>query len=723
MKKIKCKRLGSLGWGLLIGLMGSLISLLPVTSGWEEGAGLGLLFHLRGQRSAPEEVVIVTINGETGAQLGLGEEIPEWPRSIHAELIERLREAGVALIAIDIFFKKPGDEERDARLAKAIKQAGNVLLVGYLERQRIRTGAQSLYVERLIPPAAPLVDSAVGIAPFVLPKVPVRVSRFWTFNGENALPSLPVRAVYQLADPTGDTLARLLKLDPAKWSGNHNRLHMAQRLRSEPALRERLRERLLSRDLNPPLDPVQRARLQALLNIYDGEVYPYLNFYGPPASLTTIPYQQLLKADAQLLQSLRGKVIFIGYAGSYQPKQRDGFYTVFSQENGLDLSGVEIAATAFTNLLKGESLSRLSPLNILLLCMAYGLAITLLLRSLPGSLGILITLLTGMVYLSVAYALFDIYQIWLPWFVPLGLQTPLAMIIVLTRHYRQMHLSREQLRDLFGYYLPGDVIDRLALDRERTMGHGDKAFGICLASDARQYTRLAEQMEPDVLKTFLNRYYEVLFAPVRSRGGVVSDVIGDAMLAIWPSTSPDVELRQKACEAALDIVNNLQTSDLEPSLPTGIGLHAGELVMSHVGAIDHFEYRAVGDMVNTTSRIEVMNKLLGTTILASEEMLPGLRGIVTRKLGAFLVTGRQQPIELYEIAALEADATAALRELHRAFAEALDEWRAGERSSAHARFEAILERYPKDGPSAYYVQQYRERRRSQINPLTMGKLD
>jgi adenylate cyclase len=384
---------------------------------------------------------------------------------------------------------------------------------------------------------------------------------------------------------------------------------------------------------------------------------------------------------------------------------------------------VEIAATAFANLLRGESLTHLSPANLLLLCMTYGLAITLLLRSLPGSLGILVSLVTAMVYLSVVYGLFDVYQIWLPWFVPLGLQTPLAMIIVLTLHYRQMRLSREQLRELFGFYLPGDVIDRLAFDRERTMGHGDKAFGICLASDARQYTRLAEQMEPNELKTFLNRYYKILFAPVRSRGGVVSDVIGDAMLAIWPSTSPDAELRQKACEAALEIVKNLQASDLEPCLPTGIGLHAGELVMSHVGAIDHFEYRAVGDMVNTTSRIEVMNKLLGTTILASEDMLPGLRGILTRKLGAFLVTGRRQPIELYEIAAFEADATPALRELHRVFAEALDEWQSGERSSAHARFEAILERYPKDGPSAYYAQQYRERRRSQINPLTMGRTD
>lgn len=715
------RSLGTLGFGLLIGLLGSLVSLLPITAAWEEGVGLGLLFHLRGPRPAPPEVIIVSINGETAAQLGLGEEIPEWPRALHAELIDRLNDADAKVIAIDIFFKKPRDEAMDRRLAKAIARAGNILLVGYLEKRQVKAGAQTLQIERLIPPTTLLADAAAGVAPFVLPKVPVRVSRFWTFNGENTLPSLPALALYQVANGGGSPLDQLL--DPATpMTGqtqiveNGNQIPMARRLRHEAALRHRLRE-IIQAEHTPGLTPSRKLTLQALLTLYEGETYPYLNFYGPPSTIRTIPYQQLLDNETDLQQTLAGKAVFIGYAGNYQPKQRDGFYTVFSQDNGLDLSGVEISATAFANLLHGETLTPLSPLSRIILCLTYGLLLSLLLRSLPGSMGIFVTLLLAMTLFSLVYGLFERYQLWLPWFVPLALQTPLAMILVLTWSYRQMRISREQLRELFGYYLPGDVIDRLAQDKERAMEHSDKAFGICLASDARQYTRLAEQMEPVDLQAFLNRYYQILFAPVRTREGVVSDVVGDAMLAIWPATHADPALRQRACEAALEIVKTLEMSSLDPPLPTGIGLHAGELVMSHVGAIDHFEYRAVGDMVNTTSRIEAMNKLLGTTILASEAMLPGLKGILTRELGAFLVTGRQQPIVLHEIAALEADATPALRELHQTFAAALAEWQTGNRESAHIRFEAILQRYPEDGPSTYYVQQYRERRRSQINPL------
>jgi adenylate cyclase len=715
----KNRSLRSLGLGLLIGLLGVLICLHPATSGWEEGIGLGTLFKLRGARPAPSDVAIVSINGDTGAQLGLGEEIPEWPRSLHARLIDRLHEAGVAVIAFDIFFKKPRDSAQDAQLADAISRAGNVLLVAYLERQRMVTQGQTLHIERLMPPLKALDSAAAGVAPFVLPKVPVRVNRFWTFRGENELPSLPVLALRQLIDPDGRLIDRLLGVAEAPSGHNaeaRDDLSLALRLRDDPQLREHLQERLLADDLSPPLSSEQRRRLQALLDLYGGNAYPYLDFYGPPASIPTIPYQQLLAADSDRLRQLRGKVVFVGYVGDFQPKQRDGFYTVFSQDNGLDLSGVEIAATAFANLLHEETLKPLEPAGLAALLLAYGLAITLLLRRLPGSLGVFATLGLATLYLATVYLLFVHERIWLPWFVPLLLQTPLAMILVLTWHYRQMRLSREHLRELFGYYLPGDVIDRLAQDKERTMEQSDKAFGICLASDARQYTSLAERMAPDELQTFLNHYYEILFAPVRTRDGVVSDVVGDAMLAIWPAARPDPELRQKACEAALAISRALERSNLEPRLRTGIGLHAGELVMTHVGAIDHFEYRAVGDMVNTATRIEEMNKMLGTTILASADVVTGLHHILTRELGAFLVAGRQQPIVLHEITAFEAEASSEQRALHRDFADALVEWHTGERSAACARFEAILERHPDDGPSAYYVQQFHERRRSRINP-------
>ncbi|MEW8030562.1 MAG: adenylate/guanylate cyclase domain-containing protein [Candidatus Thiodiazotropha sp.] len=709
--------LRSTAFGMIIGVLGIAISLLPGSASWEENFGLSLLFEMRGQRPAPEQVTIISINGQTAEQLGLGEEIPDWPRSLHAQLIQRLTEAGVAVIAYDIFFKKSRGPGHDEAMAKAIQRAGNVLLVAYLEQRRVLNGQANVHIERLIPPTEKLAEAAVGVAPFVLPKIPVRVSRFWTFTGENRLISLPAAALQLFVDPDGGQLNKLLQSLgeesslPGSWMSH---TYTVSRIRDDTALQANLLDAFSYGRLSQ-LPNLQRQRLEALLNLYTGDAHPYLNFYGPPGSIPTIPIHDALSATQKELANLRDKVVFIGYAGTYQPRQKDGFYTVFSQPNGLDLSGVEIAATAYANLLSSETLLPLNSSSLILLLIGYGVGITLLFRWLPGVRGIIAGILVSILYLILVYSLFSQQHIWLPWFVPIVIQTPLALILTQTWHYRQMRSSREWLRELFGYYLPGDVIDHLAQQKREPITEANSAFGVCLATDAQNYTEFAENMDPVELQAYLNRYYEILFTPVRTRNGVVSDVVGDAMLAIWPSTEPDFSLHQMACETALAINSSLQQSDLEPKLFTRIGLHAGELVMSHVGAIDHFEYRAVGDMVNTTSRIENLNKLLGTAILASSEVVNGLKGIETREVGQFSVAGKQQLLTIHEVSATREETTPRLRKLHDHFAEALADWMHGEREKAYEKFQHILNEYPDDGPTMYYVQQYRERRKSRKN--------
>ncbi|MEW8586058.1 MAG: hypothetical protein AB2531_09865, partial [Candidatus Thiodiazotropha sp.] len=128
-----------------------------------------------------------------------------------------------------------------------------------------------------------------------------------------------------------------------------------------------------------------------------------------------------------------------------------------------------------------------------------------------------------------------------------------------------------------------------------------------------------------------------------------------------------------------------------------------------------FEYRAVGDMVNTTSRIENLNKLLGTTMLASSAVVDGLKGIETREVGQFVVAGKQLPITIYEVAAMSDEVSPGLRRLHADFADALAEWMRGDRESSYEKFKRILAEHPDDGPTQYYVEQYRERRKSRKN--------
>ena len=126
-----------------------------------------------------------------------------------------------------------------------------------------------------------------------------------------------------------------------------------------PELGKILRE-MLANEKNLDIPSMDHPRVQALIELYEGDDQRYLNFYGPPGSITTIPYYLVAdnqKSDSGIkMPDMTGKVVFVGFSDLYDPGQPDRFYTVFTNDDGVDLSGVEIAATSFGNLLTDKSL-------------------------------------------------------------------------------------------------------------------------------------------------------------------------------------------------------------------------------------------------------------------------------------------------------------------------------------------------------------------------------
>jgi adenylate cyclase len=215
-------------------------------------------------------------------------------------------------------------------------------------------------------------------------------------------------------------------------------------------------------------------------------------------------------------------------------------------------------------------------------------------------------------------------------------------------------------------------------------------------------------MTPEALGAFMNAYYAALFEPVQRHGGWVSDVLGDAVLAIWAAAQPEAVLQEHACLAALDIAAEIQQfkEDAETwHLPTRIGLHAGPMLMGNVGAYDRYEYRALGDIVNTASRVEGLNKTLGTRILASQEVVHQLDSVLTRELGVFRLAGKSQSLVVHELLCCIEGAPMAQRTLCAHFAEALDLYRKREWGQAIEQFSAIIHHPDSlgDGPSLFYL--------------------
>ena len=179
------------------------------------------------------------------------------------------------------------------------------------------------------------------------------------------------------------------------------------------------------------------------------------------------------------------------------------------------------------------------------------------------------------------------------------------------------------------------------------------------------------------------------------------------MLAIWAGASAKAEgdLRARACRAALGIaqaVDRFNRSSGAPALPTRIGLNAGPMLLGNIGAVDHYEYRAVGDMVNTATRIQGLNKVLRTRILVARESVAGLTEFQTRALGVFLLPGKSKPIEVCELLCARADADAVTEQSCALFAAALADYGQRRWEPARAGFGRLLGQNPADVPARLY---------------------
>ncbi len=717
---------GSVGLGVSVAALGVLVYFGLFGFDLEESLGLDLMLKAQGQRPVPPEVVVVNLDKASADRLGLPAEVRKWPRTVHARLIDRLAQGGASVIAFDVYFKEARSREEDAALAGSISAAGNVILYAYLQREAVDFSAPSQFssrtvnVERLLAPTATIASSAVASAPFALPKSKIKVSQFWTFRGSAGdaatLPAVVLQLyalenysvfLRLLGDVRAEVAAELPMAEPQVLLDS-GLLALMDRLRALfgkwPQLGQSLLQRLDS-DPDAAAAPQVRRRLAAMIRLYQAGDLHYLNFYGPPNTIRTVSYADVLQAE-RLPVDFAGKVVFVGQAERYQPNQTDGFYTAYSQPDGLDLSGVEIAATAFANLVDDSTVKPLSPALFIGLIIVYGMFAAALSRRYSALRSVGLSAMLAAVYGAVAFIVFQKYQLWMPVVVPLLIQTPVALVAGLAIGHWQASRDRNRVRQAFGHFIPDRAVDKLLRTSGPLHAQHEIQYGICLATDGENYTRLAESMSPDALQTYMNRYYQALFEPVRRHGGIVSDVVGDGMLAIWSAPEGDIGLRAQACHAALEVARSVEKFNAanEAPLPTRIGLHAGELVLGNLGAGDHYEYRAVGDIVNTASRIEGVNKTLHTHILVSQAALQGLEGFVVRELGSFCLLGKEQPVALYELLGRSGQVDTAVEDLSRDFGRGLAAYRNRAWQQAVLIFEGILQTAPLDGPARFYLE-------------------
>ncbi|MDD5034752.1 MAG: adenylate/guanylate cyclase domain-containing protein [Methylococcaceae bacterium] len=688
---------------LAIGIGTALLGLTPYFSLLEEKAGLALLFWMRGEKTPPVEIVIVNIDRDSSAALGQPDTPNRWNRHLHAEAVRRLQAAGVELIAFNIFFGL-GHPDEDEDLAGAMRTAGNVVLADFLTLKHLQ---DQVYIESLEKPTPVLARSALAEAPFLLARG-AESTRFLTWHGDaNEYPTLPV-TLLQLYLWKAAVLVSPLSQDEAKETGISST--PADRLPGDSALAELVR-RYRASGTTPPLPQLserQRQALTSLVKTYADRSPRYFDHYGDTALIPRIPYQRLIQNSPEELPDLHGKIVLIGFSENFQPEGGDSsFYSPFSP-----ISNLELAALALSNLIENKSIHPLLGTGgQFVWLLVWGCFIGLLSQARTLIAGTAAIFVSAAAYLAAASFLFAVKGLWLPLILPLLLQVPAGLITCLVNNYLTRSREHRKIHSVIRRFIPVDVASQLIHPADPGHWEGHLAFGACLATDAGQYTSLAEKMEPMSLGELMNCYYAAIFPPVATHHGWVSDVVGDAMMAIWTASTDEPELRIRALNAALEIRSALAAFEAERniSLPIRMGLHCGEMRVGFVGSTHHGEYRAVGDTVNTAARLEALNKVLGTQVLVSTPTVSDLTGFVSRPLGSFLLAGKTQPVTVHELIGLTGESKNLPTDLLDRFESALALFQAERWESAAECFAEIARDFPEDGPTLFYLDAARAR--------------
>ena len=230
------------------------------------------------------------------------------------------------------------------------------------------------------------------------------------------------------------------------------------------------------------------------------------------------------------------------------------------------------------------------------------------------------------------------------------------------RHQAEMALREsETLRATMYRYLSQDLAEEL-LDTGKTSVGGARQFVSILFADIRGYTRLSEQMPPEMVVDLLNAYFEIMVDVIFEQNGTLDKFIGDAIMAIFGSPVPQADHARRAVRTALNMQRSLaqfnqqQRQQGKPTIEIGMAINSDHVVTGNIGSSKRMEFTAIGDGVNLTARLEGLTKLYGCSILISEHTYQLCQEeIWVRELDYVRVKGKTQPVHIYEVLGMKAD--------------------------------------------------------------------
>jgi adenylate cyclase len=214
------------------------------------------------------------------------------------------------------------------------------------------------------------------------------------------------------------------------------------------------------------------------------------------------------------------------------------------------------------------------------------------------------------------------------------------------------------IKETFGRYLSQSVVDEILTSPGGPKLGGTRKVVTILMSDLRGFTSLSETRDPEEMVQLLNRYLEKMSRIILQYDGIIDEIIGDAILAVFGAPKSHGNDPERAIACAIEMQNCLEVLNKEviesgyPPLEMGIGINTGSVIVGNIGSELRMKYGIVGDAVNRASRIE--SNSIGGQVLIGESTFNQAQGkVTTLPPQHIMMKGIKKPLVFYSASAIE----------------------------------------------------------------------
>ena len=385
---------------------------------------------------------------------------------------------------------------------------------------------------------------------------------------------------------------------------------------------------------------------------YFGKDNFYINFSGQPRA-----YYGSVGAGCSLYKVLDGSyparafkdaIVLIG---AYASGTQDNYYTAINKET--QMYGVEIHANIINQLVDGIYKSELNNISKLIPTLIMGIIIILMTLLLPEKILIPVTLLLSGAYVFVCKYFYNNLNLILPILIPI-LVLLITLIIHIIIRYFVIHKEKQRIIANYGKYLSPEVAKQIADQGEDSLSLGGIKKDIAvLFVDIRGFTPLSESLPPERVVEMLNSYLQITTTAIFNHEGTVDKFIGDATMGVFNAPLDLEDYTLKAVRAGLQMAKMAETlddklpEDLKGRVGFGVGINCGEAIVGNVGTNFRMEYTAIGDTVNTASRLEGQAKA-GTVIISKSVYERVKDKIECEDAGKVKLKGKAEELQIYK---------------------------------------------------------------------------